>query len=119
MTRTGAAPTTIFDFTSELQYRYEELTQFYVPHVMPAMAGYIMRPLPQTQNLINAAVAIADMEIEKAKDQWDIDQISLLNPFRRKERSAFFSRIQTAIERAAAAQQAAAFSTSEERVSDR
>lgn len=117
MTRT--APTTIFDFTSELQYRYEQLEQFYVPHVMQPMAGYTMRPLLQTQNLINTAIAIADMEIEKAKDNWAEDRISLLNPFRRKERSAFFGRIQTAIERAAAAQQAAAFNTSEERVSDR
>lgn len=117
MTRT--APTTIFDFTSALQYRFEELTQFYAPHIMPPLSGYMMRPLSQTQSLINTAIAVADMEIEKAKDNWDEDAVSLLNPFRRKERSQFYGKIQTAIERAAAAQTAAAFSTSEERVSDR
>lgn len=117
MTRT--APTTIFDFTSDVQQRYEELFQFRVPYVMDPAIGYVMRPLPQTESLLKSAVAVAEMEIDKLKANYDEDTISLLNPFRRKERAPFLSKIQTAIERAAADRAAAAFNTNEERVSDR
>lgn len=107
--------------THTMEETQESVTQFVLPTVMTIVPrSYNQRDLPQARALLTAAESAAAMEITNARLTLEIDEdrISYLNPFRRHERSAFWSKVLTAIERSAAAQQAAAFA-SEEPIRDR